>query len=365
VALTLVALFVAGSSFVSMQEARASSNAVSERRSLEAAEYGVAAVLRDWNPQWNLSVAVGATLGPWTHALAGGAAATVRVTRATPTTFWAVSEGASGVPSVDRHARRLVAALLRLDPAGASVTAALTVRDSATVAGTGTVSGLDSVSAPFTDPLCAGSPAAVAGVAAPDTLRVCDGICGSPAGLIAGMPPLAADTGAAGQLRYSATPPGMWSALASRADIVLPPNATVTPVPVASGGACLRGAPGNWGDPAPLAACAVWLPVIHAPGDVRILGGAGQGILLAGGDVHLDAGAHFSGLIVAGDDVEVTGGASVLGAVLAGDALAGNGDHAHVTNGGVIRYSSCAVTRARFGAAALRRVRQRWWSELF
>jgi hypothetical protein len=347
-----------------MQEARASTNAVAERRALEAAEYGVAAVLRDWDPQWNLAVAVGATLGPWTQGLAGGAAATVRVTRATPVTFWAVSEGTSGVPSMDRHARRVVAALLRLDPDDAQLTAALIVRDSAAISG-GWVSGLDSLSAPFADPFCAAAPAPAAGVAGPDTLRLCDGVCGAPAGLVTGVPPLAADTGAADPLRYLATPPGAWSLLAARADILLPPNATVAPAPVSSGGTCVRNAPGNWGDPTPLSACHAWLPVIHAPGDVTILGGVGQGILLAGGDVRLDAAARFEGLIVAGDDIQVVNGATVLGAAQAGDAAAGTGDHSHITSGGSIHFSTCAVTRARLAVAPLRRVRQRWWSELF
>jgi hypothetical protein len=365
VALTLVALFLAGSSFVSMQEARASSNAVAERRALEAAEYGAAAVLRDWDPLWNLSVPVGGGLGPWTHALAGGATASVRVTRATPTTFWAVSEGASGVPAVDRHARRVVAALLRLDPEDGGITAALTVRDSAAVTATGLVSGLDSLITVPADPLCTAAPAALAGIAAPDTLRICDGACGTPAGSVTGAPPLAADTGASNPLHYGATPPGAWSALAARANVLLPPNAVVTPAPAASGGGCLHTAPGNWGDPTPLSACHGWLPVIHAPGDVTIRGGLGQGILLADGDVRLDAGARFHGLIVAGDDIVVTGSASVIGAALAGDAVPGNGDHPHVTNGGSIRYSACAVGRARLAAAPLRRVRQRWWAELF
>jgi hypothetical protein len=70
-------------------------------------------------------------------------------------------------------------------------------------------------------------------------------------------------------------------------------------------------------------------------------------------------------LIVAGDDIQVVNGATVLGAAQAGDAAAGTGDHSHITSGGSIRFSTCAVTRARLAVAPLRRVRQRWWSELF
>ncbi|HSA56414.1 MAG TPA: hypothetical protein VLE53_11975 [Gemmatimonadaceae bacterium] len=364
-ALTLVALFLAGSAFVALQEARAASNALGERRSLEAAEYGAASLLRDWDRRWNLSVPPGDTLGPWVHALAGGASAAVRAVRATPTTVWVVSEGTAGIPAVDRAARRVVGALLRLDPDGAPVLAALTVRDSASVTGTGSVSGADSIPAGAPDPFCGTMPSPVAGLAAPDTLRVCDGTCGGAAGLVSGAPRLFADAAAADPLGYVAVPSGAWSALAARADIVLPPNAVVTPGPVASGGVCQRAAPGNWGDPSALTPCADWLPVIHALGDVTVIGGAGQGILIAAGDVRLEGATRFAGLIVAADDVDVTGDALVLGAVRAGDARAAAGDHTHVTNGGQVRYSACAVTRARLGSALLRRVRQRWWTELF
>ena len=104
--LTLLALFLAGSAFVALQESRSASNALGERRALEAAEYGAAALLRDWDPRWNLATRPGDTLGPWMHALAGGASAVVRATRATPTAVWAVSEGTAGMPAVDRRARR-------------------------------------------------------------------------------------------------------------------------------------------------------------------------------------------------------------------------------------------------------------------
>ena len=70
-------------------------------------------------------------------------------------------------------------------------------------------------------------------------------------------------------------------------------------------------------------------------------------------------------MIVAADDVEVTAGAVLLGAARAGDARMAAGDHSHVSGGAQVRYSSCAVTRAQLGSAMLRRVRQRWWIELF
>jgi hypothetical protein len=369
IALAIVSLFIAASAFLATQEARAARHAVSERAALEAAEYGAGAVLRDWDRSLNTAVAVGATLGPWGHAPGPDARVTTRVTRATLTTFWVVSEGEAGASGPRWTARRLVNALLRLDIPSPDVPAALTARDSVSVSGSGIITGLDSAPPAVTDPVCADTSMAarqVAGVAAPDTSRICDGACGAPGPGIAGAPRLQEDPAAGDSLRYGLGAPGVWAALAARATVVLPPNAVVTPMPVAGGGLCLPSAPGNWGDPGAAGPCTGLFPVIHALGDVTLQGGTGQGVLLAEGDVRLAAGASFAGLVVAGDDfVTLAGGGQVQGAVFAGDRRRAPGDHSRVGDGGAVRYSACAMSRALVGVAALRRVRERWWAELF
>ncbi|HEX7121649.1 MAG TPA: hypothetical protein VF178_04695 [Gemmatimonadaceae bacterium] len=364
IALVLIALVIAGSAFLTLHETRMASGGLAERRALEAAEYGVAAVLRDWMPQWSLTTSAGDTLPLRHHVLAGGAAARVRITRLTLTTFLVWSEGRAGGSATDRQARRVIGALLRLDASAAVPMAALTVRDSARIDGTALVSGMDTVTAP--GGLCAAAPAPAPGVAAADTMLVCHGSCPGAGGTVSGIPPLAPDSLAADPLRYSAAVGGAWATLAARADILLLPNATITPAPVVAGGVCQRSAPDNWGDPTPGAACADWLPVIWAPGDVTITGGMGQGILLAAGDVHLEGGARFAGVVVAGDDlVTGGGGGTVIGAVLAGDATAAPGDHTTVGDGATVRWSACAVGRALFGSAPPVRLVERWWAELF
>lgn len=365
VALAIVSLFIVGSSYVSMQETRVSRGAIAERIALEAAEYGAAAVLRDWDPQWSRS-RVGATLGPWLHPFAtSGATATVRATHATATSFWVVSEGLAGPGPVQREGRRVVNALYRLDVPDPRVLAALTARDTVRITGSGHVSGTDSVLVTADDGICSATAATVAAVASPDTTRVCDGSCGGGGGRLTGVPPLVADSAAADPLRYLAASPGAWAALAARADVVLPHNAVVAPFPVSMGGVCDRTSSANWGDPSGVSACAAYFPIIWVRGDVTITGGAGQGVLLADGDVRMAAGASFAGLIVARDDLDLQAGGTVLGAVLVGDASSGSGDHTRIGDGGLVRYSACGVSRALFGSALLRRVGARWWSELF
>lgn len=350
--LAIVVLFVAGSAFAATQEARASVGALAERTALEAAEYGASAVLRDWDRAWNVSTRVGQTLGPFTHNLQGGAVSTVRLTRTSTTLWWVVSTGAAGGALARRAARRTVSALYRLDLPPSAVGAALAVTDSARVTGTGAVTGTDSIEALVGCPFSA---TPTAGVAAPDTMRVCDGGCGATSGRITGTPPLLPDSSVSSSvtiLAASLTP-----------DIVLAPGTVVTPTAVVTAGVCDTLAAANWGDPNG-GACQYRLPVVRALGDVTVHGGTGQGIIVANGDVTFEAGAFFTGLIVAADDFFTgAGGGSVLGAVLAGDLRRGSADHSVVGNGGRIRRSTCRVQQARLASASPIRVRQRWWAE--
>lgn len=346
--LAVIVLFIAGTAFVATQEARASTGALAERLALEAAEYGAAAVLRDWDPSWNVATPVGQTLGPLGHTLAGGAASVVRVTRTSATTWWAISEGSAGGTVVRRAARRTVNAAFRLDLPPDAVPAALGVADSARVTGSGAVVGADSVEVIG---LCASIAALPnAGIALPDTMRVV-----ASGGGVTGTPPLLADTSVAARVA------ALGSTLA--ADIVLPAGATVTPAPMVTAGTCDTLAAGNWGDPAG-GSCATHLPVIKALGDLTVRGGRGQGIIIASGDVVFEGGVVFAGLVVAGDDfVTANGGGMVLGAVLAGDVRRSPGDHSVVADGGLIRRSSCRLRQARLAAALPVRLRDRWWAE--
>lgn len=347
-ALTIVALFIAGTAYVSRQEAMAAVGVLAQRQALEAAEYGAAAALRDWQRAWNTGMPIGGTV-TLPYALAGGASAAVRLTRVTATTWWVVSAGTAGGPGARRTAARTVNAVLRLDPGAGPIEAAFAAADSVRVTGSGRVIGTDSIEA---IPGCGAIASPVAGVASPDTTRTCDGSCGSPAGGIAGVPRLLADSTVAARVA---------AALAMPHDVALPAGAVVTPAPAATAGVCDTLAPLNWGDPAG-GPCAARFPVIRAFGDVTMQGGVGQGILLASGDVRLEGGALFAGLIVAGDDLLTgAGGAVVLGAALAGDARRGDGDHSRVGDQGIVHRSSCRLRQARLAAAWPARTRDRWW----
>ncbi len=344
--LAIIVLFIAGSAFTATQEARASLGTLAERTALEAAEYGAAAVLRDWDSRWNVSTPVGQTIGPFAYTLSGGAGAVARLTRTSLTTWWVMSEGSVG-GARNRQARRTLNAVYRLDLAPPIPDFTVGVGDSASVTGTGMISGGDSLE---TTAICGVIPgASIAGVAAPDTTRVLGG------SRITGTPPLQADSAVATIVTK------LDSALV--ADIVLPAGAIVTPAPVIVGGVCNTLAATNWGDPAG-GACGARFPVIRALGDITVRGGTGQGTLLAAGDVIFENGATFSGIVTPRDDfVTGSGGGSVLGVVIAADMRRGPGDHTTVGSGSWVRRSSCRAQRARLAAAHPMRITQRWWAE--
>jgi hypothetical protein len=137
--------------------------------------------------------------------------------------------------------------------------------------------------------------------------------------------------------------------LAARAD--QHESGTLELSPVVSGATCVAGAPGNWGAPLqPGQPCADYFPLIHAASSLTLATGAGQGLLIVEGDLHLAAGTRFFGLAL------VTGRASVeAGAVLEGALLA----RAVVLAGGTVRRSNCALIRALTEPPALNRLEPR------
>ena len=362
VLLSFLSLSVARISRGDFRRARDARLSVAAR---EGADLAALVVQRDWALGAGETTSVGGLLPTvtWSSTLARAAALTMRTSS---TTFWTVADGWAGDSLGESLARTSVNIAWRLAVPDVDPLAALTVRDSVTLAGGALVSGTDTTLSAWgaTCPAAAPSPA----IALPDTTRLCDGACGagSVGGRALGSPALFADPSAAATTRYHAFGAEDWSTLTAHAAVVLPAGSVVTPAPAMAGASCNRILPTNWGDPTTSAgSCSSWTPIIWAQGDVEILGGVGQGILLADGDVTLSGGALFAGVIVARDDVVSAGtGGTVLGAVLAGDARPGAGDHTTLAGASRVQRSSCAVERALLRSARLQRVRDRAWARL-
>jgi len=99
-------------------------------------------------------------------------------------------------------------------------------------------------------------------------------------------------------------------------------------------------------------------PVVLVPGDLNLVGGSGTGILLVDGNATLAGGAMLTGLLLVSGRLEFRGiGGTVTGAARAGSIAA---DPTALAGDPLVKWSSCAVLRAR--RAAARPMPARGWS---
>jgi hypothetical protein len=366
--IVLISVLISGAAFATTQSYRVGRNALTQVRASEAAEFGAAAVARDWDTEYNVSAAAGATLPPDTIRLAGGAETATRLTRLTPSLWWVESHARAGPNERRADAFEALGVIYRLAIPDLPARATFTVRDTLEVLGAAEVSGNDTTASLGTPVLaCVLAATPIAAAAGPDTTILCDGPCGTaPAGRLKGTPLRVVDTLASDTARYRAFGDESWQTLAAHAHIVLAGAATITAAPAILAGACDTSRQDNWGEPLGAGPCSSYLPIVWAQGDLHIAGGRGQGIILADGDVTLSAMARFHGVIIARDDIVVSPtGATVLGLALANDERTAAGDHPRVDGPSIVRYSRCALDRALLGSAKLVRVKQRSWARLF
>lgn len=289
--------------------------------------------------------------------LAGGpdAAGHAAIRRLAP--GWIAVEGDGRARRAHAHAGLLLHLLeIRelLAPFPAAVTGA-----AVDLGATATVDGADPAAAPVGWPAawCDGAVDTVAAVfgagARPGVQVPAPGaLAAAAAATLAGAPPVEVSAppaaGAAG------LGPLDWARIAAVADRT--EAGTVRLAPTAGAGGCDRSAAGNWGDPAdPAGACGDYAPLIFAPGDLRVAGGAGQGVLVVAGSLTLDSGTAFVGPILVAGNVVAASGVTLDGALRAGGAVAWDG---------TARYRACALVRALAQAPGLARPFRppgRWW----
>lgn len=146
---------------------------------------------------------------------------------------------------------------------------------------------------------------------------------------------------------FSRLGPLGWADLQTVADRI--EGGPVRPQPALRDGRCDTAAPGNWGAPLdPYSPCKSYLPLIFVPGDLRITGGAGQGVLVVAGDLVLSGDAHFYGPVLVGGHLRVTDAGALSGAVTVSASAALEGSSR-------ISYDGCALWRAFAGSPALNR----------
>ncbi len=347
--LAVLSVLLAGGFFLARLELAAGRGLAASTRALSRAEQGLDAVLSPWDPSFDSLPALVDTI--LTSGNAGPRLLERRtLTRLMERVFLLRSEAIVTGPSGDTLARREVAAFVHAPPLLPDIRAALSAVDSVTLSSTARLSGIDTVPA---WPGCGPPDSAVAALLLRDTTLAGGTSCPT---CLTGSPRIREDTmfspGALDRLGLMRA-----SLLARQADLLA--SGAVTPLPVASASVCAASAPGNWGDPGG-GPCGGWYPVIHAPGDIVIVGGTGQGVLIVDGDLTLGGGAVFAGLVVVRGRVSAgAGGGLVLGAIRAGAADL-------QTPSGILKiaYSTCVLRRVLAAAARPIPLPGHWWIEV-
>jgi hypothetical protein len=297
VVLLMLALFALGHGLLvaSLGEVAASAAGVRHLAARVAAEGAVAAALRAPRAAWMDSVVAGSTRAGDARAL--GRATAVVIWRRLARESWLV-EGRAELPGrAEVRAARLAWALDPLERV-----AALRGVLNAPEDGAWALDGLVDAAAPTAavPPL---DPAACASWLPELEARYADGPLSATAVL-----PDAARGPALGLLDVPALLAGA-PALVSGAG---------TPGPTDRFGACVEDAPWGWGDPdGPSEPCGAHLPLRASAGDLTVVGGVGQGVLVVDGDLTLTSGARFHGLVIARGALHVEGSATLEGLALA------------------------------------------------
>jgi hypothetical protein len=243
--------------------------------------------------------------------------------------------------------------LLGVRPLHLRAPAALNARGSVVLGAESSISGRDQP--PPAWPGCPPGEADVAGVAA-ESVSVVSGasVDGNPA--IIGRQSLDTEPTPLDSI--------LFDSLVAQATVVIPGGSYATE-PQFSGPECDSGHPLNWGDPSsPDAICGGYLPIIHVTGDLELLAGSGQGILLVDGNLEFSGSYRFFGIVAVGGRIDVlasAGAVEVRGAVFGSSV----GTQARPASVFEVTFSKCIFYRVLSSSGRLVPLRSRSWKQLF
>jgi len=369
-ALVIIAVLIAGSSYLGLQESRLGQNQLVQSRAAATAEYGLNKIQADWDKTPNLQMVNGASFD-MSYTLTGQGTADVRITRLNNETFWLVSTGRATIGSAgqQRTAVKRVGAVLRLRIPSIKADAAFTTAGDVKTQGSPKVIGQNTVPPGWTGCAANGSPDTLSKpgiVASPDaTVSIGNAkhVTGAPTSVVR-------DTVAGKAETYVQYGDENWAALVAQAtDITGVSGNDIGPV--ASGGYCDKSIKTNWGEPSRAsgykAECINYFPILYTKGNLHLNGnGRGQGILLVEGDFKVNGTFDFFGLIIVSGKVEAGNGtASIYGGIMAASASLTTDSTSSFSGTVDINYSQCGLERAMRGSAQVTQARERAWAELY
>lgn len=360
----VIGVVMSGVIFMSTQESRAATGVFGQERAFRAAEAGLNTALAGWNP-----VAMSALPIGYVHSQTYGEsdwAATVRATKLTSNLFSLVST-ATVHPGTSWEARKSTGLAVRTAPPEFNFLGALTVREGLRIGGSSFISGVDA-NPPSWDGCAATTdtlPGIVQGMQGGVNWQGCPAL-----NCVQGDPKFLKDERADSLDTYFDFGDLDWAALTAMATKVYPGGTSVGSIaPVESNGVCATGVLNNWGQPLhtiPAGACENYFPITHfsGPGTSKITsGGSGQGIVLVDDNLEISGGLEFYGVMIVRGTITTTGnGGRIRGVLMAANV---NSADNIVLGDATVRFSSCAVERARAGAAIPLRIAERPWVDIY
>lgn len=369
IAIIVIGALVTGTFFAGRMEMVSGRNTVYTAQASEAAEAGLAAAFDPWDRTWNHTgnypVGVDVPQAPVTVALPNGTAAPTKVQYTTTVRRMqgALYRITTVGQKLDRGgnvlATRILSKLAKLVPPGTvDVDAAVTTKDSVTVAGNSTIDGHDAIP-PDWDPGSCGPLDDAAGI------RTGAGVTINGNPIVDGVPPMVENDTSITDADFQ-TP--FYAFLGSRNSTITNSNPPATvPTTTGSPAVCDQSNIYNWGEPrrggGSVVECQGYFPIVYyGAGTLKLQGGVGQGVLLVAGDLWMAGGFEYTGIIIVLGEVKTTGvGNKVTGAILSNNFY---GDESSFGGTPTVSYSSCAINAALSGTSSGIPLAQRPWAQI-
>ncbi len=362
-AMVVIGGIVSATFYMGFLEQQSGRNTMYATQAFEASEAGLAATLENWNSTIYNAMVPGDTLTLPTVNMTGGVSFTAALTRLNPNIFLVRSTGIRLDAGGNVLAERTVATLSRLLVPSIDLNAALTVNGAIGLGGSAEVSGVDSIPAGWGG--CPATAPDAPGIrSSGNTVTTTGANCAS-LNCVTGNPPFLGNDTTVTASTFTDFNGITFADLAAMATRTV--SGTVTGIaPSLNGAACNEADNQNWGEPYPatgFAACFDFFPIIYAPGNVRLSGGRGQGILLVGGDLQLSGGVEFFGPVIVQGAVTSQGtGGHIYGGLMANQV---NLDPTTLTGNSVAQFSTCAIARALNGTSTVQPVTGRGWAQIY
>lgn len=359
-ALVVIGALVSGAFFVGMQEQRIGYNTLKLQQAFAAADGGAQATAATWNAAVYNQLPVGdsVTFGGWLDDATGWYRGSVR--RLNNLLYLIRSEGFSR----DSSARQQVGLLIRLRPIEVDIRAGMKTQDSLKISGNGVVSGGDSIPPGWTGCLDSGL---VAGVLTPDP----DSVQITGGGTLDGKnPPLETDA-SINDSTMMTFGDATWDDLKMLASMWVPPTAGgayshIEPS-INGSGQCDVSDLMNWGEPGTtVPQCQTYFPTIYVPGDLKITGGRGQGLLIVEGNLEIQGQFEYYGPVIVRGWLKTTGSPQNAPRLYGGVIIINeDGELSQVGGNASIFYSSCALVRSLMNSASAAPLQERSWVNLY